>query len=163
MTPAPRVYTERNAAAAFRECLGWVGSFRRFRSSITGRDARAAGMERRGSWWREPGGSRGIFHGQGRPCHGNSEGQGPEDLPRLCECVALHFSLRAPSARRPPLGQGEVIWSGPRWNRKENTNAITTTEVRGARGCSHSLHSRWMSSGSRAKSSGSGSGETVHP
>ena len=29
-------------------------------------------------WWREPGRSRGIFHGQGRPCHGNGIGKKEE-------------------------------------------------------------------------------------
>ena len=51
-----------------------------------------------------------LFHRQGRLCHGNGKEKEPRDLPRLCECVALHLSLHAPSALVDlPLDKGRLF------------------------------------------------------
>jgi hypothetical protein len=64
-----------------------------------------------GERWREPRGSRSIFHGQGRPCHGNRRQRVANDF-RNCATAraALHLSLRAPSARVDlPLDKGRLL------------------------------------------------------
>jgi len=78
--------------------------------------------------------ARAAFSQAGTPVPREWEGEGTERFAAVVRvrCVAP-LPPRSFGARRPPLGQGEVIWSGPRWNR----NAVVTACIRG--GCRRAL------------------------